>query len=123
VDPKRLEQIKACTASTNPRTSASGDMLAPVRAFDLGKSFFQNKDVWELVSRSCRCRSAWACGRFSSATWWRCRWAWPRRCGPAPFDLVTTLLVLVGYAIPGFVLGVALLVVFGGQLQWFPCAG
>ena len=30
------------------------------------------------------------------------------------FDLVTTLLILVGYAIPGFVLGVALLVVFGG---------
>jgi microcin C transport system permease protein len=33
------------------------------------------------------------------------------------------LLVLVGYAIPGFVLGVALLVVFGGQLQWFPLRG
>ena len=39
------------------------------------------------------------------------------------FDLVTTLLVLVGYAIPGFVLGVALLVVFGGQFQWFPLRG
>ena len=39
------------------------------------------------------------------------------------FDLLTTLLVLVGYAIPGFVLGVALLVVFGGQLQWFPLRG
>ena len=32
-------------------------------------------------------------------------------------------LVLIGYAIPGFVLGVALLVVFGGQLQWFPLRG
>ena len=31
--------------------------------------------------------------------------------------------MLVGYAIPGFVLGVALLVVFGGQLQWFPLRG
>jgi microcin C transport system permease protein len=39
------------------------------------------------------------------------------------FDLVTTLLILVGYAIPGFVLGVALLVIFGGQLQWFPLRG
>jgi hypothetical protein len=29
----------------------------------------------------------------------------------------------VGYAIPGFVLGVALLVIFGGQLQWFPLRG
>ena len=39
------------------------------------------------------------------------------------FDLATTLLVLIGYAIPGFVLGVALLVIFGGQLQWFPLRG
>ena len=39
------------------------------------------------------------------------------------FDLATTLLVLFGYAIPGFVLGVALLVIFGGQLQWFPLRG
>jgi microcin C transport system permease protein len=37
--------------------------------------------------------------------------------------VVSTLIVLVGYAIPGFVLGVALLVVFGGQLQWFPLRG
>jgi microcin C transport system permease protein len=39
------------------------------------------------------------------------------------FDALTSLLVLVGYAIPGFVLGVALLVIFGGQLQWFPLRG
>ena len=39
------------------------------------------------------------------------------------FDTLTTLVVLAGYAIPGFVLGVALLVVFGGQLQWFPLRG
>src|SRR5207253_8771998 len=39
------------------------------------------------------------------------------------FDLVTTLLILVGYAIPGFVLGIALLVVLGGQFQWFPLRG
>src|SRR5204863_156615 len=39
------------------------------------------------------------------------------------FDIISTLIVLVGYAIPGFVLGVALLVIFGGQLQWFPLRG
>jgi len=39
------------------------------------------------------------------------------------FDTVTSLIVLAGYAIPGFVLGVVLLVVFGGQLQWFPLRG
>jgi microcin C transport system permease protein len=38
------------------------------------------------------------------------------------FDFATSLVVLVGYAIPGFVLGVLLLVLFGGGsfLQLFP---
>ena len=48
---------------------------------------------------------------------------WCERRAGSRFDLVTTLFVLLGYAVPGFVLGVALLVVFGGQLQWFPLRG
>ena len=41
------------------------------------------------------------------------------------FDAATTLLVLVGYAIPGFVLGVLLIVLFAGGtfLDWFPLRG
>ena len=41
------------------------------------------------------------------------------------FDLATSVVVLVGYAIPGFVLGVLLLVLFAGGtwLQWFPLRG
>jgi microcin C transport system permease protein len=41
------------------------------------------------------------------------------------FDVVTSMLVLVGYSIPGFVLGVLLLVLFGGGsfVQWFPLRG
>jgi microcin C transport system permease protein len=39
------------------------------------------------------------------------------------FDWVSSLVVLIGFAVPGSVLGVALLVVFGGQLQWFPLRG
>jgi microcin C transport system permease protein len=41
------------------------------------------------------------------------------------FDRVTSTMILVGYAIPGFVLGVLLLVLFGGGsfLQIFPLRG
>jgi microcin C transport system permease protein len=41
------------------------------------------------------------------------------------FDGVTSMLVLIGYSIPGFVLGVFLLVVFAGSsfVQWFPLRG
>ena len=41
------------------------------------------------------------------------------------FDTVSSLLVLIGYAIPGFVMGILLLVLFGGGsfLQIFPLRG
>ena len=41
------------------------------------------------------------------------------------FDGVTSMLVLIGYSIPGFVLGVFLLVMFAGSsfVQWFPLRG
>jgi ABC-type microcin C transport system permease subunit YejB len=72
VDPKRLEQIKALYGFDKPAHERFLQMLGQFARFDLGKSFFQNKDVWQLVERrSCRCPSAWGCGPFSSATWWR----------------------------------------------------
>jgi microcin C transport system permease protein len=41
------------------------------------------------------------------------------------FDALSTLFVLIGYAIPGFVLGVLLIVLFAGGsfLDWFPLRG
>jgi microcin C transport system permease protein len=38
-------------------------------------------------------------------------------------DNVTSILIFVGYAIPGFVLGVFLVVVFAARLGWFPLEG
>jgi microcin C transport system permease protein len=42
-----------------------------------------------------------------------------------PFDVITSTIILIGYAIPGFVLGIALLVLFGGGSFWdlFPLRG
>jgi microcin C transport system permease protein len=42
-----------------------------------------------------------------------------------PFDAATTFIVLLGYAIPSFVMGVVLLVFFAGGsfVQWFPLRG
>jgi peptide/nickel transport system permease protein/microcin C transport system permease protein len=41
------------------------------------------------------------------------------------FDFITSLLVLAGYAVPGFVLGVLLILLFGGGSFWdiFPLRG
>jgi len=124
VDPKRLEQIKALYGFDKPAHERFFQMLGQFARFDLGRSFFQNKSVRELILEKLPVSISLGLWTFfiSYAVAVPLGVAKAVRAG-SRFDLVTTLLVLVGYAIPGFVLGVALLVVFGGQLQWFPLRG
>ena len=124
VDPKRLEQIKALYGFDKPAHERFIQMLGQFARFDLGKSFFQNKDVWQLVAEKLPVSISLGLWSFfiSYLVAVPLGVAKAVRAG-SRFDLVTTLLILLGYAIPGFVLGVALLVIFGGQLQWFPLRG
>ncbi len=124
VDPKRLEEIKALYGFDKPPHERFLQMLGQFARFDLGQSFFQNKDVWALIVEKLPVSISLGMWTFliSYGVAVPLGVAKAVRAGTR-FDLVSTLLVLVGYAIPGFVLGVALLVIFGGQLQWFPLRG
>lgn len=124
VDPKRIEQIKALYGFDKPPHERFMQMLGQFARFDLGKSFFQNKDVWQLILEKLPVSISLGLWTFfiSYLIAVPLGVAKAVRAG-SRFDLVTTLVVLIGYAIPGFVLGVAMLVIFGGQLQWFPLRG
>ena len=124
VDPKRIEQIKALYGFDKPAHERFLMMLGQFARFDLGKSFFQNRDVAQLIIDKLPVSISLGLWTFfiSYLVAVPLGVAKAVRAG-SRFDLVTTLLVLVGYAIPGFVLGVVLLVIFGGQLQWFPLRG
>ena len=126
VDPKRLEQIKALYGFDKPPAQRFWDMLVAYAKFDLGQSFFQHKAVWDLILEKLPVSVSlglWTL-LISYGVAIPLGIAKAVRAG-SRFDMVTSLLVLVGYAIPGFVLGVALLVLFGGGsfLQWFPLRG
>jgi microcin C transport system permease protein len=124
VDEKRLEDIKALYGFDKPPAERFWHMVEQFARFDLGTSFFQNKAVSELIVEKLPVSMSLGLWTFfiSYAVAIPLGIAKAVRAG-SRFDLWTTLLVLVGYAIPGFVLGVALLVIFGGQLQWFPLRG
>ena len=124
VDPKKIEQIKALYGFDKPPAERFLSMLSQFARFDLGRSFFQNKDVWQLIKEKLPVSISLGLWTFfiSYLIAVPLGVAKAVRAG-SRFDFFTTLLVLLGYAIPGFVLGVALLVVFGGQLQWFPLRG
>jgi microcin C transport system permease protein len=124
VDPKRIEQIKALYGFDKPAHERLLQTLGNFARFDLGTSFFQNKDVWTLIAEKLPVSISLGLWTFfiSYGVAVPLGVAKAVRAGTR-FDLFTTLVVLIGYAIPGFVLGVALLVIFGGQLQWFPLRG
>ena len=124
VDAKRIEEIKALYGFDKPATERFWMMLGQFARFDLGKSFFYPKDVWSLIQEKLPVSISLGLWTFfiSYLVSVPLGIAKAVRAG-SRFDTVTSLIVLIGYAIPGFVLGVALLVVFGGQLQWFPLRG
>jgi microcin C transport system permease protein len=124
VDPKRIEQIKVLYGFDKPAPERFWLMITQFARFDLGKSFFQNKAVSTLIWEKLPVSISLGLWTFfiSYLIAVPLGVAKAVRAG-SRFDLVTTLLILLGYAIPGFVLGVALLVIFGGQLQWFPLRG
>ncbi|MGV3494299.1 MAG: microcin C ABC transporter permease YejB [Ramlibacter sp.] len=124
LDPQRIEEIKAFYGFDKPAHERFWQMLKSFAQFDLGQSFYQRKGVWELIKEKLPVSISLGLWTFfiSYLIAVPLGVAKAVRAG-SRFDFVTTLVVLVGYAIPGFVLGVALLVVFGGQLQWFPLRG
>ena len=124
LDPKQIAEIKAMYGFDKPAPERFVQMLKQYATFDLGKSFFQNKDVWKLIKEKLPVSISLGLWTFfiSYAISIPLGIAKAVRAG-SKFDFFTTLVVLFGYAIPGFVLGVALLVIFGGQLQWFPLRG
>ena len=124
VDAARIEEIKQLYGFDKPAHERFVQMLGQFARFDLGKSFFYPKDVWQLVKEKSPVSISLGLWTFflSYLVSVPLGIAKAVRAGTR-FDTLTSLVVLVGYAIPGFVLGVALLVVFGGQLQWFPLRG
>ena len=126
VDPAQIEELKKLYGFDKPAHERFLKMLADYARFDLGQSFVHHKDVWQLIQEKLPVSISLGLWTFflSYLVSVPLGIAKAVRAG-SRFDLLTSIIVLVGYAIPGFVLGVALLVLFGGGsfLQWFPLRG
>ncbi|MEY2681597.1 MAG: hypothetical protein RIQ66_158, partial [Pseudomonadota bacterium] len=126
VDAAKHEEIKALYGFDKPVHERFLHMLSGFLTFDLGKSFFHNRSVWELMKDKLPVSISLGIWTFLLTYLISIPLGIAKavRHG-SRFDLWTSTAILVGYAIPGFVLGVALLVLFGGGsfLQLFPLRG
>ena len=126
VDAAKVEEIKKLYGFDKPAHERFVQMLGQFVRFDLGKSFFHNKDVWQLVKEKLPVSITLGMWTFLLTYLISLPLGIAKavRAG-TPFDTGTTFLVLLGYAIPSFVMGVLLLVYFAGGtfMQWFPLRG
>ncbi|MFO1271527.1 MAG: ABC transporter permease subunit [Rubrivivax sp.] len=125
-DAQQIERLKKLYGFDKPASVRYVEMLSAFARFDLGTSFQQNKPVAQLIRE--KLPVSVSLGLWSLLLTYLVSLplgiAKAVRDGSA-FDFATSLAVLVGFAIPGFVLGVLLIVLFAGGsfFDVFPLRG
>ncbi len=126
LDEEYLQEIRALYGFDKPVHQRFFDMMSHYLRFDFGDSYFHNQSVIELIVSKLPVSISLGVWSFLIvySTCIPLGIAKAVRDGSA-FDVVTSTLILIGYAIPGFVLGITLLVLFGGGSFWdiFPLRG
>ena len=126
LDAKQVAELKALYGFDKPPLERYVSMLGNFARFDLGKSFMRNKDVWSLIKEKLPVSLSLGLWTFLISYLLSIPLGIAKAVRQGTrFDTATTMLVLVGYAIPGFVLGVLLIVLFAGGsfFDWFPLRG
>ena len=123
---EHVQKLNALYGFDKPAYERFLSMMANYITFDLGDSYFHNKSVMELVISKMPVSISLGVWSFFIIylTCIPLGIAKAVRDGSS-FDVITSTIILIGYAIPGFVLGITLLVLFGGGSFWdvFPLRG
>ena len=126
LDPEFIERIEKLYGFDKPAHERYFKMLADYARFEFGDSFFRDANVLELIKE--KLPVSISLGLWSTLLIY---------CISIPlgikkavrdgsgFDLWTSTIVIVGYAIPSFLFSILLIVLFAGgsYLDWFPLRG
>ncbi|MFI9652978.1 microcin C ABC transporter permease YejB [Guyparkeria halopsychrophila] len=123
---EQIEQFREFYGFDQPAYKRFGDMLGNYLTFNLGESYFYQRSVGELIVEKLPVSISLGIWTFLLTYLVSIPLGVAKavRDG-SKFDSITSTVILVGYAIPGFVLGLVLLVLLGGGsfVQWFPLRG
>jgi microcin C transport system permease protein len=126
LDPAVVAEIEKAFGFDKPWHTRLWEMLRGYARFDLGRSLFRDKLVVDLILE--KMPVSISLGLWSTLIIYLVSIPLGIRKAVrdgSRFDLWTSALVLVGYAIPGFLFAILLVVLFAGGsfLQWFPLRG
>jgi microcin C transport system permease protein len=120
----QLDQLRAYYGFDKPILISYVDWLGKVLVLDLGRSTRYNEPVWDTI------KGRFPISIFYGLTTLLLTYAVCIPLGMAKavrhnshFDNVTSGMVFFGYAIPSYIVGIALLTFLASQLEWFPLGG
>ena len=126
LDPRLIQELEKLYGFDQPAHVRFWKMLKSYAVFDFGQSFFRDRPVLALMIE--KMPVSISLGLWSTLIIYLV--SIPLGVAKAvrdgsPFDVWTSTAVIVGYAIPGFLFAILLIVVFAGgsYLAWFPLRG
>src|SRR5690606_21515915 len=124
LDEKQLAQLQAYYGFDKPVLTSYAQWLWRVLHLDLGDSTRYHDPVWTLI------KERFPVSIFYGVTALIITYGVCIPLGMSKavhhqtaFDNLTSVIVFFGYAVPGYVVGVALITLFASQLDWFPLGG
>ena len=120
----QLNELKEYYGFDKPVMQSYIIWLGKVLRFDLGESTRYNEPVWDIIKERFPISIFYGIATLI-LTYGICI---PLGIVKAikhntVFDNVSSAIVFVGYAIPAYVIGIALITVFSSHLEWFPLGG
>lgn len=124
--PDIVQRIEAMYGFDKPAHQRFWDMLKNYATLDFGESFYRNASVLELIKE--KLPVSISLGLWSTLIiYWISIPLGIRKAvrHGSRFDVISSSVIVMLYAIPGFLLGILLIVLFAGgtYLDWFPLRG
>jgi microcin C transport system permease protein len=126
LDPEFIAELERLYGFDKPAHIRFGQMIANYLTFDFGSSYFRDKTVIELLIE--KMPVSISLGLWTTLLTYLISIPLGIRKAVrdgSSFDVWTSGIVIIGYAIPGFLFAILLIVVFAGgsYLDWFPLRG
>jgi microcin C transport system permease protein len=124
ISEEQLQKLREYYGFDKPLLASYFDWLGKVLRGDLGTSYRYNEPVWDVIS------DRFPISLYYGLTTLVLTYAVCIPLGVVKaikhrtvIDNATSVLIFIGYAIPGYVLGSLLLLYFSVRLEWFPMGG
>ncbi|MFC1584430.1 ABC transporter permease subunit [Fibrobacterota bacterium] len=126
ISEEEIENIKAYYGFDKPAYVRYFTWLGKLLVLDLGSSYSYEEPVWDVIS------SKFPISLFFGLTSFLISYLvciplgiYKAMMNRSSFDVWTSVVIFIGYVIPGYALGILLIIFFGGGsfLDWFPISG